>query len=343
MNKNSDDLKYAQKNEFHGPLFIVGVPRSGTKLLRDLLNRSPRIGIPDEESQFLPEFIIRYGPSPKFKDEAIQRKFIDEIEQTNFCRLMHAKNLFLDHDQINLACSSGAGMASIFQAVIRSFLPEEKAFDTNLIWGDKTPFYARHLPMIADLFPAARFIHIIRDPRDVAYSGRNAWNKSLVRSSIDWRDSIRAAWAFRDSPDRKAPFLEVKYENLLAKPESVIQKVCQFCEIEFRPEMLTLKRSTETWGDGKGITSILQNNTRKFENNSRKKDLLRIEELVYVELLASGYDILHAKTARRETGPERVIFRLIDGIRLMIVYTREKGFVEGIRYKFKQRYLRRST
>jgi len=327
--------------EFHGPLFIVGAPRSGTKLFRDLLNRHRIIGIPDEESQFFPEFMMRYGPNPKLETEAKRSAFIEKIERTNFCRLMGKKQRQLDRKKVMSVCQKGR-MADIFEAVLRSYLPSEKACDPYLIWGDKTPFYAMHLTMLAALYPYARLIHIIRDPRDVACSSHHAWKKSFFRSAVDWRDAIRAVWAFRDDPNRSWPLIEVRYEDLIEDPEPVLTEVCRFCGIDFHSDMLTLERSAETWGKGKGVTTILKGNSRKFLQSGTPRDLRTVEEITYNELIAYGYKSIYTTGNRKEKILRLRWHQIIDGFQLMRIYISEKGFFEGVYYKLRQRFLRRS-
>lgn len=331
-----------QSGPFLGPLFIVGAPRSGTTLIRDLLNRHPDIGIPDEETQFLPELIHKYGIYPKLKKDSIRQKFIQTLEHTNFCELMKKKHRSFDRTVVEQACFK-ENIAAIFETVIRSYIPTQKLSNPNLIWGDKTPFYAQHLPLLAKLYKDARYLHIIRDSRDVAYSGRNAWGKSFVRSSVDWRDTIRSVWAFREQYGTPPPLLEIRYEDLLSNTESVIKKVARFCGVDFMPEMLSLTQSSETWGHGKGATSILRNNSRNFLKYGNRTDIERIEEITYHELAACGYDIMYAKKAKSETKNELLLNKFLDGILILNVYMREKGVFEGIKYKLKQRHIRKPT
>ena len=67
-----------------GPLFIVGLPRSGTKLIRDLLNRSPEIGIPVEESHFIPYFIAKFGAVPEPGNQMWRERFMRDLRRTPF-------------------------------------------------------------------------------------------------------------------------------------------------------------------------------------------------------------------------------------------------------------------
>jgi len=60
-----------KKSNFFGPLFIIGMPRSGTKLLRDLMNQNPKIGIPAAETHFIPFMIKKFGDPPNFYEDSL--------------------------------------------------------------------------------------------------------------------------------------------------------------------------------------------------------------------------------------------------------------------------------
>ena len=73
-----------------GPLFAVGLSRSGTKLLRDPLNQHPNIRIPTRESYFIPEVLRRYGRGGQLPDTTSRQQFLTYFRQTAFCRNMAA-------------------------------------------------------------------------------------------------------------------------------------------------------------------------------------------------------------------------------------------------------------
>jgi hypothetical protein len=104
--------------------------------------------------------------------------------------------------------------------------------------GDKTPLYVRHMPRVAATLPEARFIHLLRDGRDVALS----WRKMWFAPSKDLRELVRL-WASTvlnahgEVPDGK--YLEVRYEELVRAPQTVLKTICTFIELEFSPLMLS--------------------------------------------------------------------------------------------------------
>ncbi len=69
---------------FAGPVFIIGMPRSGKKLLRDLLNQNSKIGIPIYEASCIPHMVDRFGDPPGFGDDRAFHQFYDEFAQGSF-------------------------------------------------------------------------------------------------------------------------------------------------------------------------------------------------------------------------------------------------------------------
>jgi hypothetical protein len=106
-------------------------------------------------------------------------------------------------------------------------------------WGDKTPAYALHVPLLARIFPDARFIHIIRDGRDVAlsYLDLPGYPRTLWQAAIRWKERVRAA-RLAGPGLGKERYSEVRYESLVADPEGVLRDLCQFLGLEFSSRVL---------------------------------------------------------------------------------------------------------
>lgn len=105
-------------------------------------------------------------------------------------------------------------------------------------FGDKTPDHIRLIPQLSVLYPGAKFIHLIRDGRDVAISHiKLGWGRYYDRKEFEWTVAMRlrreyAASAYADQ------ILEVAYEDLVAEPEATLRKICAFIGEEFEPAML---------------------------------------------------------------------------------------------------------
>ena len=102
-----------------------------------------------------------------------------------------------------------------------------------------------HIPFLARAFPEARFIHLIRDGRDVALSYLDAdfGVDSVGEAAIYWRRFVRKGR--RDGRRLGPRYREIRYEDLLADPETVLRSLCAFVEIPFDPAMLTYHRQAD--------------------------------------------------------------------------------------------------
>ncbi len=208
---------------------VVGSPRSGTTLLRLILDSHPRLAIPPE-TWFLPAAQKLTGSG-----DALREEFFQMV--VSYPASAPAWNDF----QIS---------ADDFHARLRQIEPFSAADGFRLFyrmyaerfgkprWGDKTPLYCRHLPYLQELLPEARFVHIVRDGRDAAVSLRERWFSPGFDIAIQaghWRDNVAAA---REGGAACRYFLEVRFEDLLREPEGTVRRICRFVELDYHPAML---------------------------------------------------------------------------------------------------------
>ena len=211
--------------------FIVGVGRSGTTLLRLMLDAHPRLAIPPE-THFVPAVIesfwrlrvtpervldaMRSGERTGWEDSGLD-------EQAMLDRLGEIKPL-------NAPDS------------LRAFYRLYAERHGKGRWGDKTPHYVTALARIGRALPEARFVHVIRDGRDVALSTnrrlvelRGSRPVPIERMAKRWRHRILTARGVAQVADR---YLEVRYEDLVLDTQPTLRRVCQFVELDFDPAML---------------------------------------------------------------------------------------------------------
>jgi hypothetical protein len=122
---------------------------------------------------------------------------------------------------------------------LRAFYRRYAAARGKERWGDKSPLHALHLPVIAAAFPEARFVHLIRDGRDVAVSLRPLWfapGQDMTSLANEWARSVLAARAA--GAELGPRYLEVRYEDLVRDPRGELSRVTDLLELPFAPEML---------------------------------------------------------------------------------------------------------
>ena len=218
-------------------LFVVGCPRSGTTLLQRMLDHHPQLAIAND-THFIPRAI---GSSTASKNPPLDQELIERVR-----RYHRFPRLNLSDGVVNEAAAS----ASTYSEFVSNLYSSFARLHEKPLAGEKTPDYVRYLPLLYDLFPEARVIHIIRDGRDVALSTLE-WarpDKGPGRFPMWQEDSIAVCalwWRWQVSTGRQdgksiGPDLyrEVRYEDLVHQPAKVLQDMSKFLRLSFAPQML---------------------------------------------------------------------------------------------------------
>lgn len=224
-------------NRGETPIFIVGVHRSGTTLLRFMLSSSPRIYIPPE-SDFIPRF---------FEQEAeveLRPQRVAHLLRIIFSECRFAKEWKgepPDPDRF-LEEMPAPTPSAFLDTLYGAYAQQHDA----VRWGDKTPIYTSYIPLLHRLFPRAQFLHMIRDGRDVALSTLDKWGESEVHVDAYYaaRIWVRRVRQARWAGDRLGPELyrEVRYEALVQDPEREMKGICVFLGEPYLPEMASQHR-----------------------------------------------------------------------------------------------------
>lgn len=214
------------------PIFIVGVHRSGTTLLRFMLSSSSRIYIPPE-SDFFPYFFLQ-NPQQALEKKDVGRMLAIVFERYRFVREWKGEKPQLE---AFLELMPDRSPAAFLDALYSLYAQQYGA----VRWGDKTPIYTSYIDLIHEIFPRARFIHIIRDGRDVALSMLDKWGDKEFHvdtyyAARTWVRRIRQAQASGGWLG-KGHYLELKYEELVSDPEASLLLVCEFLDEPFSEEM----------------------------------------------------------------------------------------------------------
>jgi hypothetical protein len=210
-----------------GPLFVVGMWRSGTSLLYALLNQHPQIGLMYESDFFLLTTLF-----------SLPRKngsWISKLDSWNGALTRHKIDaLSLPQDVPD--------MPSAFRAVAQQYAANKGA----TIWGCKSPNYYDCMNRLADYFPAAKFIVIWRDPADVCRSIVRAAEQSpwFARPRMDLRALLGCHRMKQEAGQlvrRGAAIHQLQFDDLVRNPESSLRPICDFIGIDYDPNMTSLE------------------------------------------------------------------------------------------------------
>ena len=205
--------------------FVVGVGRSGTTLLRLMLDAHPELAIPPE-THFAPGLIERAH------EGAGADALVDEIVGT---RAWADFGIQAERLRERVTALGEGGAAT----VLRAFYGLCAEREGKPRWGDKTPIYVRSMRPIGGELPEARFVHLIRDGRDVVLSRRARGmgaGKPIADAADRWRRRIEEAR--RQARRLRGRYLELRYEDLVADPESRLRGICQLIRLDYDPAML---------------------------------------------------------------------------------------------------------
>lgn len=208
------------------PVFVGGCPRSGTTLLRTMLNSHPELALP-RETRFVLETWARRAEFGDLREPANRRRLARSIFRR---RRTHG-------DRLDVPPRRGVTSLVAAPPTLGSLLGTCFALYAERHgkprWGDKRPMYVLHLDAIFAMFPDAQFVNLVRDPRSVVASIRKlGWFGGDVVPAVDlWERSVRAADTWRDRlrPDQ---FLDVRYEDLVADPAAVLRQLCAFLGLD---------------------------------------------------------------------------------------------------------------
>lgn len=212
-------------------MFFVGSGRSGTTLIREIFNAHSDLAIPDE-THFVPMLAkhrwLYERPGEHFRTDRLLRDLAKYEQFRKMLSLDEASRALRDPDPVD------------YPDAIRRLYSAYAAKEGKTRFGDKTPRYCLEMPALASLFPEARFVHVIRDGRDVALSVRGVsfGPDDIGGAALYWRNRALATRRFGEvlDPDR---YTEYRHEELLEDTEGVVQRLCSFLDLPFEPAMLT--------------------------------------------------------------------------------------------------------
>jgi hypothetical protein len=241
-------------------LFILGKERSGTSLLQNMLDAHPAI-IGPPESKFAVLFYPRFSHIKKWREADILL-FVESLYMEPLFVTWHINKKELTEKLLSLKAYADY---ILLCKIVYYQLGKRK--ENVLYISDKNPQHVLFIDTILKIFPDARFIHIVREPRDNIYSQITSFNeKNPVFMAYKWIGYNKIIEAQKKQlPDR---FFFMKYEDLVNTPEVVMQSLSKFLGIAYASEMSANKDSNE-------LTAQLSQSEKESQAAKAHKELLR--------------------------------------------------------------------
>ena len=282
-------------------IFMVGEQRSGSNLLRLILNESSSIAAPHP-----PHILQRMIPLlPVYGDLNKAKNFNKLIDDT--CRLVELNpvpwdKVKLNRKEVSLRCKEKS-LYAVYGAIMDLYAEAHSADAwmcksmQNVYWADELNLY----------FDNPKYIYLYRDPRDVTLSFTKAviGDKHPYFIAKQWTDLqehciTQMKWHGSES------VFPISYENLLANPEKVINELCNFLDIKFSPKMLDFHTSREAERSAQS-SSLWENLSQPIKANNSKKFLaeLTTNQIEIIESIAGDVmDTLGYERVRINKGEE---------------------------------------
>ncbi|MFG6101898.1 sulfotransferase [Leptothoe sp. EHU-05/26/07-4] len=282
-------------------ILMIGTQRSGSNLMRLMLNQIPMIEAP-HPPHILQRLMPLMSAYEDLSDASTFAQLVDDV-----CRLIELnpvpwEGVVLDRQDITNRCTQNS-LVAVFSAVY-DVLAETRGAET---WCCKSLANVHYVPEINEYLPKAKYLYLYRDGRDVAVSFKKAviGQKHFYHIAQDWAKAQRAALKMREKFDENQ-FFSISYESLTGSPEESLKALCKFLEVEYSPSMMSFHESSEAKNTASSSSlwnnvtkPIMNQNTKKFLTQASEEDV-KIFELVAGDVLdALGYE-------RTQTSPNDV-------------------------------------
>jgi hypothetical protein len=222
-------------------VFLVGSPRSGTTLLQRIVDAHSQIAIASESQWIARYYNRRIGLTP---DGIVTPDLVPKLlEHPKFHRLAISGEVLEELVEPGGPIEYAAFVSQLFDHYGRA--------RGKPLAGDKTPNYTRQIHVLHRLWPRAKFVHLIRDGRDVCLSLLN-WKRKAARMAElfpTWEEDPIATAALcwerdvgqgREQGRLLGPesYDEIRYESLVTRPEEEVRGLCSFLGVPYEPAML---------------------------------------------------------------------------------------------------------
>jgi hypothetical protein len=281
-------------------VIVLGVRRSGTTLLRVMLDRSRELAVPDE-SYFVPQLARRH------RTPVDPAAFLDDLR-----RLPTLVEWGLSPASVQAFLRPGMTTGDAIAAVFAAYAGERD----KARWGDKTPLYMQHLDVLERLFPDALYVHLIRDGRDAALSFLSVpgglmtegWGhpRGAAGFACQWATEVAAARALGARVGER--YRELRYEALVADPEGELREVCAFAGVEFDAAMLDYVGRTDSARKAhqQRLNEPPRLGVRNWRTEMGETDRDAFEEVAGALLAELGYEVELRGAARARLASYRL-------------------------------------
>lgn len=242
--------------------FIIGRPRSGTTLLRTLLDAHPNIIVPPEYPVLL-DLYNKYGKITRWEKPNLEA-FYSDFKRKQPREFWKYEYLDMDEPALKDTLAHLSGKEVGFQEVFKAFYYHSRSIfgekKIQLI-GDKNPIYATFTNRLFSIFPQARFIYLTRDYRD-NYRSISKFDfeaPNVILQSYRWKYATKKFISL--ASNNHGQFINIRYEDLVSDPEKELSAICHFLDVDYDPVMLEFYKNAD-----EAIKIVGEEDFNKFHN-----------------------------------------------------------------------------
>lgn len=217
--------------------FIIGTGRCGTSMLAQMLNSHSKICVPPEL-----QILFEYSNNGPRLHEIFKEKKNESFGLEDFVDLLKARCPHKFHEYFDYRSFFEKQQYPIrsLKKLANSLYSEIAESKHKEMFIEQTPWYGQRIDILNELFPEAKYIHMVRDGRDVAISFARTpwWHRDIGKNLERWHAEV---WQIIESSNQilsQNQMLQVRYEDFVEQPEYSLRRICDFLGIDFEGAML---------------------------------------------------------------------------------------------------------
>lgn len=306
----------------NAPVFIVGNSRSGTTLVARILNGHPAVHILNE-THFMGEFAKE---RERFHSLSASQLFV----LVNKMLTIQRKGYYRKHEYQNYPQDTAQIVSDFekqpkkdFASLNRVFFEFEARLHGKTIAGDQTPRHVFYINELIEMYPGAKFIHMVRDPRAILLSQKRKWKAGRRRSqprfevlrtfvnyhpittTLIWRKTIEAGLRAQQTIANNL-MKTIFFEELVENPQKNIEDLCEFLNIEFFPGMMDVTVELSANKNDEGKRGIRKSVAEHWVNELSRTEIYLAERFAGSQMQRMGYTC-----ARPEPNLSRLIYYIL--------------------------------
>ena len=320
------------------PIFVVGAPRTGTTLVRDILNNHPRIHLFDEVHFFERVWDDRESLGDLTAGESRDKAFarLRGIVRA-FGQDQAVAEMLISAEFERRLSREGGGYRGLLAALLKSGAELRGAAH----WGDSSPQDILYLPTLFSWFPDARVVALVRDPRGFLCSYKNYHRRGVpsyrerynpFTNSVLWRSYMSALLEFRSGPQGDS-LHSLYYERLVTDPEAEVRALCTHVGVDFVPAMLDVARANSSFvpdSDTASQRGIVTTSRERWRQELTATEIWLGERIFGKTMVALGYELVSSREGLRPSLVELVkIFALLPPRLFNMLFRSYKPFRLG--------------